>query len=335
MSANDAFRPDPSWLAGAAEPPLRRDVEIVDSHLHLGEHWDPPFGWDAFVADVGELPVRSAVYVECGWGVDPALGSRAGAPEVARAAELAQTTASRAGPKLAGIVGQADLRSPSIGDDLDALVVAGRGWLKGIRSRVAWDPDPAVPLPSLGAPPHVLQDSDWRQGLRALAGRGLVLDVYAYVTQLDEVVDVAHAVPEARIVVNHLGGPLGVGTHADRVQRDARWRSALNALARCDNAALKLGGIGMSVFGNDFRAEPRPPSSSQLAEIWADRLRWAAELFGTERCMLEGNFPVDKHCLPYSVVWNAFLAAFADASDDDLSELCSGTARRVYSLARS
>ena len=31
--------------------------------------------------------------------------------------------------------------------------------------------------------------------------------------------------------------------------------------------------------------------------------RWTIETFGCERCMLEGNFPVDKVSVSYTTLW--------------------------------
>jgi predicted TIM-barrel fold metal-dependent hydrolase len=218
-----------------------------------------------------------------------------------------------------------------VADDLDVFAAAGRGRLVGIRNRVAWDPDPSVPKPSLGAPQGMLSDPRWLRGLTELAARDLALDVYAYYPQLGEIEQAARSQPEARIIVDHLGGPLGVGSHA-QPSAEARWRTALRSLARCGNVWLKLGGVGMPVMGRDWRAGARPPTSAELSSHWGPRIRWAIEEFGADRCMFEGNFPVDKHSLPYSVVWNAFKLICAGTSDSELSWLFSGSARRAYGL---
>jgi predicted TIM-barrel fold metal-dependent hydrolase len=335
VSANDAFQPDAAWLTQAEEPAMPPKLEIVDSHLHLGEHWTPPYSWTDFAADAHAHSVSGAVFVECGWAWDVSRGVRAALPEVERAAELAtRTTSDAARLRLLGVVGYVDLRSPSVAADLDAFAAAGRGWLVGIRNRVAWDPDPAVPPPSLGAPPGMLTDPSWLRGLGALVARGLALDVYAYHPQLGEVEQAARAQPEARIIVDHLGGPLGVGHYAGSNASDKHWRIGLQSLATCDNVWLKLGGVGMPIMGCDWRTGKRPPTSEELSQYWGPRIRWAIEEFGAERCMFEGNFPVDRHSLPYSVVWNAFKRICAGASNTELSWLFGRTASRVYRLGR-
>ncbi|UQB79396.1 hypothetical protein KI429_07320 [Pseudomonas shirazica] len=51
-----------------------------------------------------------------------------------------------------------------------------------------------------------MSSSKFRQGVRALKDYGLVLDVWAYHTQLAEVLDLALANPEVVIVLDHVGG---------------------------------------------------------------------------------------------------------------------------------
>ncbi len=56
------------------------------------------------------------------------------------------------------------------------------------------------------------------------------------------------------------------------------------------------------------------------------------ELFGTERCMFESNFPVQKRWSSYAVVWNAFKRLAAGASPDEKAALFAHTAARVYGV---
>jgi len=58
----------------------------------------------------------------------------------------------------------------------------------------------------------------------------------------------------------------------------------------------------------------------------------AIDCFGTDRCMFEGNFPVEKVSISYPVLYNAFKLMSSDFSDNDKDALFSATARRVYRL---
>ncbi|HEX9126354.1 MAG TPA: amidohydrolase family protein, partial [Methylomirabilota bacterium] len=56
------------------------------------------------------------------------------------------------------------------------------------------------------------------------------------------------------------------------------------------------------------------------------------ELFGSDRCMFESNFPVDKMGIGWAALWNALKRIAAGASPDEKRAMFSGTARRVYRL---
>jgi predicted TIM-barrel fold metal-dependent hydrolase len=170
-------------------------------------------------------------------------------------------------------------------------------------------------------------------GARALAGLGLSFEAWQYHHQLTEVADLAAAVPELSIVINHLGGPLGVGRFAG--QRDAvlaELRSGLARLAELPNTSLKLGGVGMTRFGTGWEDRPTPPDSDTVAEHWGELIRWAIERFGPDRCMFESNYPVDGETTGYGVLWNAFKKISRGYSKSEREQLFSGTARRIYRI---
>jgi predicted TIM-barrel fold metal-dependent hydrolase len=70
-----------------------------------------------------------------------------------------------------------------------------------------------------------------------------------------------------------------------------------------------------------------------FVECHAMYIELCIERFGASRCMFESNFPVEKMGIGYAALWNALKRIAADASDDEKSDLFSGTARRAYRLA--
>jgi predicted TIM-barrel fold metal-dependent hydrolase len=95
-------------------------------------------------------------------------------------------------------------------------------------------------------PPDLLHRRDFVRGLRQLGARGLAFDTWTYHSQLHEVVTLAHRLPELTIIVDYLGGPLGVGSYRGRRhQARSDWRRGIAQLASCPNVVMKLGGIGM------------------------------------------------------------------------------------------
>ena len=143
----------------------------------------------------------------------------------------------------------------------------------------------------------------------------------------------ARAVPDVTFVLDHLGGILGVGPYEGR--RDeilANWRADIDELALCDNVVVKLGGIGMVVYGMRYEERADPPSSDDLVAAWAGPIGHVIDRFGASRCMFESNFPVDKASASYVTLWNAFKKIAAGASAYERADLFHGTASRVYRI---
>ena len=99
-------------------------------------------------------------------------------------------------------------------------------------------------------------------------------------------------VPDTTIILNHVGGILGVGPYAGRREEIfANWRKDIAELAKCPNVNMKLGGLGMVSVGFDFHERDVPPPSEDLAAAWRPYIETCIEAFGPNRCMFESNFP--------------------------------------------
>ena len=214
----------------------------------------------------------------------------------------------------------------------EAHIDAGGGRFRGIRHVSARHEEFNASL--LGRPPaDLFQRPGFRHGLTRLQALGLSFDAWLYHPQIDQLTDLARALPELPMVLDHVGGPLAVGPYAGR--RDAsiaEWRKSMQALAECPNVHVKLGGLAMAVVGFDFNEREAPVSSQELADAWRPYMEGSIELFGAKRCMFESNFPVDKAMCSYVVLWNAFKRIAAGASDEDKAWLFGGTADAFYRL---
>jgi predicted TIM-barrel fold metal-dependent hydrolase len=329
----------PAWLARHVEPVILPEQPIIDAHHHV---WDSPrqrYMIDDLLADLNSgHDIRATVYVDCR-SMYRARGPEAFRPvgEVEFANGIAAIGASGAyGPTrlCAAIVGHADLRLGAAAQPvLEALVRAGNGRLRGIRQVTATDPDPLVLAPAALKPPGMLTDPAFRAGFARLAPLGLSFDAFVYHHQLDEVTDLAQAFPSATIILDHVGGPIGIGGYAGR--RDAvfaDWRAALRRLSLCPNVLVKIGGMGMRMFGFGFEQGEDPPSSEQLAAAWRPYFETCVEAFGPGRSMLESNFPPDKGSCGYAVLWNAFKRLAGPLSDGERMALFHDTAARAYRI---
>jgi predicted TIM-barrel fold metal-dependent hydrolase len=214
---------------------------------------------------------------------------------------------------------------------LQALERAGGGRFRGIRHITAWDADPLVRNPGNPAVPGMLADPKFREGVKTLTRLGHSFDAWVYHPQLDEVTGLADAVPDARIVLNHCGGPVAINAY----RRDAVfpvWKKSIEALAKRPNVYVKLGGLGMRIGGYEFEKQVDPPSSQMLADAWRPYIETCIAAFGTSRGMFESNFPVDKGSYSYPVFWNACKILAKGASAAEKADLFVGTAKRVYRL---
>lgn len=88
------------------------------------------------------------------------------------------------------------------------------------------------------------------------------------------------------------------------------------------------------MLGHGLCQREKPAGSAEIAELYKGMVLWTIETFGAARCMFEGNFPVDKCAMTYTVLWNVYKRITKDAgiSDEDRALLFSGTAKKVYRL---
>jgi L-fuconolactonase len=327
-----------TWLSQVTEDIVDPDREIVDPHHHLfsggrlGEYLVPEL-----VADTGSgHRVTRTVHVECGHAYrpdGPAHLRPVGETEfVARAAAESEQLG---GARIAGLVAHADLRlpPPQLDAVLDAHAGAGGGLFKGIRHSGSSALHPETLTIPGRAPAGLYLDADFQRGVRHLGARGLTYDTWHYHHQNRELLELARAVPETTIVLDHFGTPLGVGPFAGRHDEIFEtWQVDIADIATCPNVVAKLGGLAMPDNGFGWDTAARPPTSDELVAAQGRWYHHMIERFGPDRCMFESNFPVDRRSLSYPILWNGLkkIAARYDRTEQDA--LLAGTAARVYRL---
>jgi hypothetical protein len=105
---------------------------------------------------------------------------------------------------------------------LDAQIAAGGGRFRGIQRAAAWDPDPAVPSHRTNPGPGLFHGKEFRAGFAHLAPRRLTFGAWCYHHQIPDVTALARAFPTTTIILNHFGGPLGIGPYAGQGRRGLR-----------------------------------------------------------------------------------------------------------------
>ena len=159
-----------------------------------------------------------------------------------------------------------------------------------------------------------MTDPIWRAGFARLAPLGLRFDLQTPWWHLHEAQQLARDFPQTQIILNHTGLP------SDRTREglDA-WRSAMAQLARAENVAVKISGIGV-------------PGKSWTAEANREIVLTTIDLFGTGRCMFASNFPVDSLCGDFQTIFSGFENLVADFSPVEQDALFAGNARRIYAI---
>ncbi|HYX67328.1 MAG TPA: amidohydrolase family protein [Burkholderiales bacterium] len=275
---------------------------IVDAHMHL---WDPrahyypwlcdpqpiafrygdysalrrPYLPVDYRADCVGWPVAGSVYVEAEWDPRDPHGEM----------DFVSRLRSQAGfPTVA--IAQAWLDANDCAGVLEAH--AGRGFVRGVRHKPK---------------PGQMDDARWRAGYARLAPLRLHFELQAPWRQLGEAARLAADFPATSIVLNHAGLPENVAS--------GPWREAITALARCENVAVKISGLG-----NLSRERRR------------DVIRALIELFGPRRAMFASNYPVDSLRMGFDAIFREFDEATRDLSDAQRRQLFHDNAITIYRM---
>ena len=328
-----------SWLEQVNEAAIEPGLPICDPHHHLWDYPESRYLLGELNADINSgHNVRSTVFVEC-----MSMYNSKSRPELAPVGETEfvekialQNDSDNQGRfrAAAGIIGHANLRlGGSVDEVLQAHRQASPQRFRGIRHSASWDASEAVRNSHSKPPPQLYLDNQFRAGFACLAHQELVFDAWLYHPQLPDLCDLAKAFPYQTIVLDHVGGPLGIGPYANkRGEVLAQWQKHIQAVAKHENVFVKLGGLGMAINGFDWHQQTLPPTSAQLAAANKPYISYCIEVFGIDRCMFESNFPVDKISASYTNLWNSFKRITKEFSDSEKAKLYHDNATRVYKL---
>lgn len=204
---------------------------------------------------------------------------------------------------IAGIVGWVPLDRPDeAARMLDAL--AGDPRFVGVRHLINIEPDPDWIVR-----PVVLE------GLRLLAARSLTFDLVAILPRhLEHVPTIAAAMPDLRVIIDHLGKPPIAAREWDP------WASLIARAAEAPNVFAKLSGL-------DTAAQ-----AGWVADDLSRYVDHALVAFGAERLMWGSDWPVSILGGGYAHVWQEMNRLFARFSPLERDQVLGGTATRVYRL---
>ncbi len=327
-----------AWLNLTQEEALEPDLPICDAHHHLWEYPNNRYLLEEYLEDTTRgHNIISSVFVEClSEYLTNLPKSTAPTGETKFVQRLAVKNKSKTAVA-AGIVSFADLLlGDPVAEVLEAHIAMSPNRFKGIRHACGWDASTLVRNSHTQPPKSLYLDKNFRAGFAMLSKYNLTFDAWLYHSQLGELLSLARAFPEQPIILDHVGGPLGIGPYnGKRKEILTTWKAVTKELSKCHNVVVKLGGISMAINGFEWHKKKKPPSSEELAEATRPYLMHCIEAFTPQRCMFESNFPVDKVSCSYNILWNSFKRITKDFSADEKCFLYQEVATKTYNLSDS
>lgn len=290
-------------MGGAATPVAGGGVTFrVDAHLHLWNLESGGYGWlgpqhgplhRSFSAEEARQELASS-------GVDRAILVQA---DDTLADTRAMLDTAHNNDWIAGVIGWIRLDTP------EEAARQLHDWLDepgfcGIRHLVHDDPrDDFLALPAV------------RESLKGVAAAGIPFDIPdAWPRHLSAAADLAEAIPELTVIIDHLGKP-PLGT-----PDEASWRAQLARCAAQPNTVAKVSGL---------RLPGVPYTAAALRPAWDTAL----EIFGPARLMYGGDWPVSTLGGNYADTLAVLQELIGTLEPTEAVNIWSGTARRIYGNA--
>jgi L-fuconolactonase len=280
-------------------------IMIIDAHQHV---WDPAvarYDWltDEFAPinraiDFSELRPQMARA-----GVDATVLVQAADND--EDTDLMLRTAAE-NPEIAGIVAYVPLDDPQRAA-LRLAELRENPLVVGVRNLIHDQPDP-----------DWLLRPDVDEGLSVLEDAGVPFDVVSVLPRhLEHVSTLSERHPRLKMVIDHLSKP-PVGLDSSEPWWTLIARAAENPLV-----FAKVSGLYSAT------ADPAAWSVGSIRSF----VERAVEVFGTDRLMYGGDWPVSITAGGYQRVWEGLSEIVDELSADDRGRVLSGTAQRFYGLA--
>ena len=208
-------------------------------------------------------------------------------------------------PWMIGVVGWTDLLAPA--DTTKAIERFSKNrYFRGVRHLIHEEPDPH----------WLLQPVVW-ESLQLLADAGYTFDVVATKHEhLECLPAIGEHVPNLRMVIDHLAQP------PFQAGEPGQWGEDMRIAAENPNIYVKISGLGTA--------------SGDWASWTADSVRklvhWTIDLFGAERCMLGGDWPVSVLAGGYVKAFTVYKQLLAERSPAEQEQISYKTAQAFYGV---
>ncbi|MFJ4036948.1 amidohydrolase family protein [Microbacterium sp. NPDC090007] len=280
---------------------------IIDAHVHV---------WDLVAADYA-WPNETVPRLYRTFTVEdlaPALDAHGidgvvlvQADDTAADTENMFAEAARS-PRVRGVVAWADLSADAEHFAAEMGSLRRRPRFVGLRN-----------LSHVKADPHWIRGRAQQENIGHLASIAVPLDMVTSVhAELGEVTYTLERHPTVRVVLDHLGKPPVGGTDRDR----AEWAARLRDIASAPQTTAKVSGLSSSVGPLDAW------TVDQVVPFVED----AMQIFGPERLMFGGDWPLAILAGGYDRVWDAVGTALGSLTQTERAAVLGGTATRVYDL---
>jgi L-fuconolactonase len=204
-----------------------------------------------------------------------------------------------------GVVGWVNLLDPDEAHKRLSMYSRNRHF-KGVRHLIHDEPDPD----------WVVQDRAI-EGLKVVASFGLPFDVVAiYPKHIVHIPTLVEKIPNLRMVIDHLAKP----PYPDPAAM-AGWRAAMRVAAQSPNVYVKVSGLNTAAGKPDWSYQDIKPG-----------IDFAREVFGAQRMMFGGDWPVAILAGNYTQVVTETARAIADYSAEEQAQIWSKTAIEFYKL---
>jgi len=204
---------------------------------------------------------------------------------------------------IGGVVGWVDLTDPKLGKVLDAL----REHPKFVGVRHQWEDE---------ADPAWLMRADVLRGLQEVAKHGLRYDLLAKPPNWEYIPQVAKAVPDLPLVIDHIGKP------RIRDWQFEDWAAAMTLAAGFPQMMCKLSGMITEADWHSWRPADLKPYVEKVIE-----------LFGVERVMYGSDWPVCLLAGSYERVFDTLQECLTSLTEVEKAMVLGENARRFYGMA--
>jgi predicted TIM-barrel fold metal-dependent hydrolase len=306
-----------SVAAGVAAAPLATALEqgkpamlpVIDTHQHLWDLKKFKLGWlkpgtalDAsftpteYAEATKGLNVVKAVYMEVDVVVDQ---------QQAEVDYLTELCKSGKTPTVAAVVSG---RPGQPGFAAYVVPFKTNKYIKGLRQVLHVDSTP---------PGHCLEKK-YVADVQFLGELGLSFDLCMRAKDLQDGAKLAQKCPDTRFILDHCGNPRFEFTDKDKEQ----WKADLKAVAEQPNVMCKISG---------FLANGWPKGKWKPADLtWV--IDMTIGIFGVERCMYGGDWPVCTLAGTYADWLNALREVLSSRPEADQKKILHDNAARFYGI---